>query len=208
MTGGPAMVNEPSPGAGSQRDPARRERRRYQRVRIETLGRFMLSDKREYPCLVTDMSPGGAALMTPVSGRAGERIVAYVDGIGRVEGTITRVFPGGFAMKFRASPHKRDKLATHLTWLANRDALGLVERAERVPPQKPFTTLILADGRQVPARVLDVSMSGAAIAVDERPALGSVVTVGRTPSRVVRYLADGIAVEFSTRPANPVSGDL
>ncbi len=35
------------------------EQRRHQRVRTELLGRYMLSDRREYPCQTVDMSPGG-----------------------------------------------------------------------------------------------------------------------------------------------------
>jgi len=53
----------------------------------------MLADRREFPCQVTDMSPGGMALVAPVNGKAGERVIAYVDHIGRLEGTIARQFP-------------------------------------------------------------------------------------------------------------------
>ncbi len=33
------------------------ERRRFQRVRVNLLGRYMLLDKREFPCQVIEMSP-------------------------------------------------------------------------------------------------------------------------------------------------------
>ena len=78
--------------------PQADERRRFQRVRVNLLGRYMLADRREYPCQVQDMSPGGMALVAPVAGKAGERVVAYVDHLGRLEGTIVRVYPNGFAM--------------------------------------------------------------------------------------------------------------
>jgi c-di-GMP-binding flagellar brake protein YcgR len=55
------------------------ERRRFQRVRVNLLGRYMLADRREFPCQVVDMSPGGMALIAPVNGKAGERVVAYID---------------------------------------------------------------------------------------------------------------------------------
>src|ERR1700733_4097048 len=107
--------------------PLSEERRRFQRVRVNLLGRYMLADRREFPCQVTDMSPGGMALIAPVNGKAGERVIAYVDHIGRLEGTIARQFPNGFAMTITATPRKRDKLASQLTWLANRHVLGLPE---------------------------------------------------------------------------------
>ena len=100
--------------------PQADERRRFQRVRVNLLGRYMLADRREYPCQVQDMSPGGMALVAPVAGKAGERVVAYVDHLGRLEGTIVRVYPNGFAMTIAATSRKRDKLAAQLTWLANR----------------------------------------------------------------------------------------
>ena len=45
------------------------ERRRFQRVRVNLLGRYMLADRREFPCQVVNMSPGGMALIAPVSGQ-------------------------------------------------------------------------------------------------------------------------------------------
>ena len=78
--------------------PLNEEQRRLQRVRVNLLGRYMLADRREFPCQVLDMSPGGMAIIGPVSGKAGERVVAYIDHVGRLEGTIIRVLPTGFAM--------------------------------------------------------------------------------------------------------------
>src|SRR5690606_37527717 len=115
------------------------DRRRYQRVTVNLLGRFMLTNQREYPCQVSNMSPGGAALVTPVSGEIGERIVVYVDHIGRLEGQISRIYDGGFAISINASERKREKLADQLTWLANREQFGSLEdrRHDRLIPQRP-----------------------------------------------------------------------
>ena len=41
--------------------PLSEERRRFQRVRVNLLGRYMLADRREFPCQVANMSPGGMA---------------------------------------------------------------------------------------------------------------------------------------------------
>ena len=128
--------------------PLNEEKRRFQRVRVNLLGRYMLADRREFPCQVLDMSPGGMAIIGPVSGKAGERVVAYIDHVGRLEGTIIRVLPNGFAMSIAATPRKRDKLAAQLTWLANRHILGLPEdrRHDRIVPRNPRSTMILPDG--------------------------------------------------------------
>jgi PilZ domain len=178
--------------------PFREERRRHQRVRVNLLGRFMLTDRREYPCQVTNMSPGGMAMVTPVVGQIGERVIAYVDHVGRLEGVIARHIQGGFAMTIAATARKRDKLAAQLTWLANRHILSLPEdrRHGRVTPRNPIARLILPNGINVAVRVIDISQSGAGIATEHRPELGALVTIGKTPGRVVRHLEEGFAIEF------------
>jgi PilZ domain len=186
--------------------PLAEERRKHQRVTVNLLGRYMLSDRREFPCQVINMSPGGMALIAPVAGNAGERVIAYIDHLGRLEGTIARTFPNGFAMTISATLRKRDKLAAQLTWLANRHILNLPEdrRHGRFTPRNPLARLILPNGNNVACRVLDLSQSGAAIGVapDLRPPVGASVTIGKTPGRVVRHIEDGFAVEF-TRLQHP-----
>jgi hypothetical protein len=187
-------------GAPSQRQ----DRRRFQRVRVNLLGRYMLQDRREFPCQVVDMSPGGMALVAPVAGKIGERVIAYVDHVGRLEGAITRIYQNGFAATIAATTRKRDKLAAQLTWLSNRDILNLPEdrRHGRVVPRNPVTRVIMPNGLNITCRLIDVSLSGAAISTDQRPPVGAVVTIGKVPGRVVRHLDEGFAVEF-TRLQHP-----
>jgi len=182
----------------------RDERRRYQRVGVNLLGRYMLEDRREFPCQVVNMSPGGIALVAPVGGTPGARVVAYIDHLGRVEGKITRAFQNGFAMTIAATERKRDKLAAQLTWLANRDILNLPEdrRHGRMVPRKPATQMVLPNGINITCRIIDFSLSGAAIATDQRPAFGTLIMVGKVQGRVVRHLDDGFAIEF-TRLQHP-----
>ena len=178
--------------------PSTQERRRYQRVKVHLLGRYMLSDRREFPCQVINMSPGGLAMLAPGIGNVGERVVAYLDHIGRVEGKITRLLDNGFAMTVSATPRKRDKLAAQLTWLANRDILNLPEdrRHDRIMPRNPMAILKFGDGRTIRCRIIDLSLSGAALAAEIKPLVGEAVTLGRVQARVVRHLEDGFAIEF------------
>src|ERR1700692_617359 len=119
------------------------ENRRYPRVKVDLLGRYMLEDRREFPCQVVNMSPGGMAVIAPQCGRLGERVVAYIDHVGRLEGMIARIYPSGFSMTISASQRKRDKLAAQLTWLANRSILDLPEdrRHQRVEARDQATTV-------------------------------------------------------------------
>ncbi len=175
------------------------ERRRHQRVRVAMLGRYMLENRQEYPCQTIDMSPGGVALVAPVRGSVDERVICYIDQIGRVEGRIARLLDSGFALALTVPLLKREKLADQLTWLGNRHALGLPEdrRHERVPPRNPRATLRLPDRREVPVRLIDVSISGAAFTADVNPPVGTPVSLGQTAAHVVRGFKGGVAVEFA-----------
>jgi len=179
--------------------PSRTERRNFQRVRVKVYGRYMLEDRSEHPCQVIDMSPGDVAFRADAAGALGEKVIAYLDHIGRIEGVVTRQLEGGFAMTIIASERKRDKLAAQLTWLANKHELDLPEdrRHERLSPRNPMSVLHLGDGRQYQCRIIDLSLSGAAVEIDVKPALGVAVTLGTMRGRVVRHFEDGVAIEFS-----------
>src|ERR1700683_4480230 len=104
--------------------PAAEERRRFERVKVHLLVRYMLPDRREFPCQIINMSPGGLALLAPGIGNVGDRVIAYLDHSGGGEGRSTRISDNGVAMTADATARKRDKLAAQLTWLANRDILN------------------------------------------------------------------------------------
>ena len=100
------------------------------------------------------------------------------------------------AMKVREA---RDKLAAKLTWLANRHELNLPEdrRHERITPRNPAGIIKLEDGRVYQARIIDLSLSGAALELNVKPAIGTVLWLGRMRGRVVRHFDEGVAIEFA-----------
>lgn len=174
--------------------------RQFSRVKVNLLGRYMLNDRSEFPCQIINMSPGGAAIIAPTTGVIGERVIVYIDHIGRCEGKIVRQIDGGFAMTITASARKRDKMAAQLTWLANKDILQLAEDRDhdRVVPDMRHSQIILPDGRKYNCKLIDISLSGAALHIEVRPALGTGITLGRMRAQVVRHFEEGIAVEFSS----------
>jgi PilZ domain len=181
------------------------ERRRHQRVPVALLGRYMLPNRQEYPCQTVDMSPGGALFTAPVKGPVGDRVIVYLEHIGRIEGEIVRHVPDGFAMAIAATVRKRDKLAAQLTWFANREALGLPEDRghERIVPRQLTAIMRLPSGRELAVRLIDVSRSGAAVSMEKPLDVGTSLTLGRTAGKVVRHLEGGVAVEFNL----PISPD-
>ncbi|WP_068314263.1 PilZ domain-containing protein [Polycladidibacter hongkongensis] len=194
------MTTSLSEATDLQGETAEQYARSHHRVDVSVLGRFMLENQQEYPCQAVDMSPGGVSLITLTTGAVGEKVIAYLDHIGRVEGTISRHLEVGFAVEIKASPKKRERIASVLTWLANKDSLGLPEdrRHERFVPKTQITNMILEDGREYECSIIDVSLSGAAITTSVRPAIGTVITIGRMRARVVRHFEEGIGLEFAS----------
>jgi len=70
-------------------------------------------------------------------------------------------------------------------------------RHQRISDLDLMVTLVLPDGAQEQCAIVDPSVSGVAVVSLNRPPKGAAVRVGKAPGRVVRYLDDGIAVEFS-----------
>ncbi|MEM0900498.1 MAG: PilZ domain-containing protein [Pseudomonadota bacterium] len=159
----------------------------------------MLPDRTEHECHVTQMSPGTAKLRTSGEGSVGERVIAYIDHIGRIVGTITKTNPSGFSIEFDLSAKKRERVSARLTWLTNKHELNLPEdrRHERLVPKRQINTLSLGDGREYSCQILDLSLSGAALEIAVRPAIGTPVTLGNLRGRIVRHFDDGVAIEFA-----------
>ena len=171
----------------------------FQSVQVSFAGRLMLRNGDEFDAKVVQMSPGSALVTCTARPVLGERIVAYVDHIGRIEGQAWRIEEGGFGMTVEASQRKRDKIAAQLTWFANRDELSLPEdrRHARVRQKESKSVLRLPDGRAYPCNVIDLSVSGAAVAIEVRPARGTEVTLGTMRGKVARHFDGGIAIEFA-----------
>jgi len=176
------------------------ERRRYDRVAVALRGRYMLADGKEFDCQIVDVSPVGFAIRGPLAGDLGERVVAYVEELGRIEGVIVRRAADDewFALDLRTPLSRRRKLEKKIDWLVRQQTGEATERRRfaRFDQEQEQTTLQLSDGRAFVAGLIDMSISGAALEVDVAPPIGARVTVGKQRSHVSRHFAGGIAVTF------------
>lgn len=205
------MSTDPSAAQGENAPASARERRRFARVPVSLPGRYMLADRKDHPCRSIAVSPGDLTLEGPVIGAIGERVVCHLELLGRLEGEVVRHVPGGFAIRLVASRRQRLQLADQLTWLANRDALGLGEAraGERLVPSRRSVILTLAGGRRLKARVLDLSRTGAGLAVPEKLEPGTQLTIGKTPATVARATDEAIGVHFREAiPADVFNEDI
>ncbi|MFT3986391.1 PilZ domain-containing protein [Aestuariivirga sp.] len=161
-------------------------------------GRFMLPDTSEHPCQVNGITIDGATFITPQAAAEGLPIVAYLEELGRIEATTAEPVEGGFKVTFSLTGARRDRLEQRLRWLVQKQKGGSIEdrRHTRYEPKDSRSQITMPDGREYPCEVIDISLSGAAIKVDVMPSLGTNLLLGKMRGRVVRYLENGVGIEF------------
>ena len=158
--------------------------------------RGLTGDGQEFQATTVDVCAGGLRINLARPMKVGENLVLYIDDIGRVEGVVARVLSEiGYAIEFKVPPRKREKIADQLTWLINRDRLGLTD--EREAERRIGGSQVLATfGKGVPVActVADVSIFGVALrTTGPRPMIGDAVTVGERTGTCVRYIEGGFA---------------
>jgi hypothetical protein len=186
-----------------------RERRRFRRMPMEVSGRLLDPFGRELDCRTADISPGDVRIVATKLPAVGDRVVIYLEGIGRVSGKVARTCgEGEVAVIFDFSAHKREKMAEQLTILINRD-LGIEE------PVRPIlrdgahhVRLEFETGESYEGEVTDFSLAGITIKTKRPPPLiGVWVRVGNVYGRVARLIEGGFAIDFQSSAPPPRSMD-
>lgn len=160
-------------------------------------GRFMLPDMTEHACQVVDVTSEGASFLTASVPEMGQNIVAYLEEIGRVEAVSAVPIQGGFRVNFTLQGSRLERLQQRIKFLSTRDPSAQDSRRHaRYEPSEKASQISLPDGRVYSCEVLDISISGAAVNTEVMPSVGTYVMLGKMRGRVVRYLDQGVAIEF------------
>ncbi len=193
------------PGRAASDDLQFVEQRREVRVVVRVPGRCSLANRRDsngncrqFACRAVSISATNLILATSVSAAIRERVVAYFEEFGEIQGAIVRVLDGGIDIWIVANSEDRARLLHKLVWLeknANYDIPDVRKHKRRIP-QDPITTLILSDGGMLRCFVIDMSASGVAVSADIVPEIGAVLAVGKVAGKVVRHFPEGFAVQF------------
>jgi hypothetical protein len=181
------------------------ERRRESCIFASIPGRYALAEhrnargeRREFACRAVNISESAIALAAPVTGRLGERVIAQIDRLGRIEGAVSRILSRGFVMSIAASEEERFRLIDKIEWIEKHKNHDVPDRRAhgRFVPTIPYSRLLLADGMVMTCLVIDLSETGAAVSADLDPELGTVLAVGTIVGRVVRHFGGGFALRF------------
>jgi hypothetical protein len=184
------------------------DRRDDVRIIVSIPGLFSLADRRDargerrvYSCRAVNVSSRAVALASAVNGKLGDRVIAHIEHLGKLDGSIIRVLDRGFVMNITATAEEQEKLAAKIEWLQkfkDHDESDL--RADRrFAPANPYSQILLPDGSIQTCLVIDLSISGAALSAEAVPDIGTVLAVGKIVGRVVRHLEGGFAVQFIER---------
>ena len=157
----------------------------------------MLPDMTEHPCQVVDITMDGATFLTALAPQAGQAEVAYLEEIGRVEALSSDAVQGGFRVNFTVTGPRLERQQQRIQWLMDKGA-GAPDgrRHARYEPSEKVSQISLPDGRVYNCEVIDISVSGAAIKTEVMPSVGTYLMLGKMRGRVVRYIDQGVAIEF------------
>ncbi|MBG1231861.1 PilZ domain-containing protein [Aestuariivirga litoralis] len=160
--------------------------------------RFMLPDQSEHVCQVRDLTLEGATFLADVVPEAGQIVIAYIEELGRIEAVTGEATHHGFTVLYALKGARLERLQQRIEWLQQRSSGDRSDqrRHTRFEPVDRALHLTLPDGRVYPCEVIDISTSGAGVKTDIMPSIGTQLMLGKMRGRVVRYLDEGIAIEF------------
>jgi hypothetical protein len=158
-------------------------------------------ERRVFACRAMSVSCHTITLAAPVKGKVGERVIAHIEHLGKLDGPIDRLLERGFVMSIAANQEDRNSLAAKIAWLENHKNLEIPDRRtdKRAVTANPHSKMILPDGRVENCLVLNLSVSGAAVSADTVPDIGTIMAIGSVVGKVVRHFPDGFAIQFIQR---------
>ena len=197
-----AAAQYESDAAQKRRSTLRRltsqDRRRYRRIIYSLPARCMWKNGEEFEAVTVDIGGGGLSLKTEQPFEIGRELVVYVDNIGRLAGRVARPTEFGFAVSVSLVPLKRDRVIDLLTWMVNKEALGLDDERKSSRRFANGSLQVAYDtGVVVQCDVIELFLTGVALrTTGPCPEIGSRVKVGGKIGRCARLVEGGFAVDF------------
>ena len=173
-------------------------------------GKYGMAGTMEHLCSVVGLTIDGAVFKCSALPPFGAIFVAQLEHVGRIEGRAINATEDGFVAEWCLSPAQRTALASKLIWLEDfyNGDIDNERQYSRRPLDNANSTMTLLDGRRFPCTISDVSMSGAAVHVQQLPEVGSRLYLGSVLCEVVRYTGEGVGVRFLTGFGSDLIGDL
>jgi hypothetical protein len=175
------------------------EQRRYSRIPLDLPARVIVNGIDEYDGRLVNISPGDLAVSISGEVLKGDAAVVYISGLDVIEGRVARTFPDGFALSFLLSRRRRALLTEQLMLRVNPNfSSNLSDRrsAPRHPNADQRMVCRLPSGASLFVRVLDHSVDGVAVESPKKPAIGSLIHVGRQRAIILRHTPRGFVAVY------------
>lgn len=158
----------------------------------------------DFHAVTQDLSRNGITLRSAVAPAVNQLLSCSIRYIGIVEARVTRTEDNLFVVRLVVSPQRATEVAHTMMDLAREQGrpFDAPRIHPRISPTRKDVLVTLEDGSVLPGRLINVSASGAALALAQMLASGTPIVIGTTAARVVRTFRDGIGAAF-TFPLDP-----
>lgn len=180
------------------------ERREGPRYRVVLPAVCYGQARPDFYAVTDDVSASGIRFKSATAPRLDETLTCRIRHIGAVEAQVVRLEAASFVVKVLTRRPAADRIARELLIVAKKqvDAHEPIRVHARIVPRERDVRVTLDDGATAKAAIVNVSASGVGLMIDPRPAIGSLITIGRTAARVARQFDGGIGAIF-VRPFDP-----
>ena len=173
------------------------DRRRSRRAALKLPGRYMLSDGFEFHCRTLNVSATGVCIQADFVANLGERVVAYIDELGRIEGQVVRRGQDWFVIEVRTTQSRIDRIAQKIAALSGESPEALTVAPTET--KRRSVRLQLGFGQIHIVEISDETSLGAKVHADFQLLPGVKLTIDGKPAVVDRDDSDGFFVAFARR---------
>jgi hypothetical protein len=171
------------------------DQRAHPRVPLILPAMLRLASADQFPCMVTDISGGGAGLQFSDCAPGAECVAQLaIEEFGSFDGITVRDSGDKRGLRFVQGEAERNHLLVKLTLYVEE---GLIDASrDGCWPAEATLTLTRTTGIHEKCGVLRISLHGVSLATEQRPPVGELVRLGRMYGRVTQHLASGIDICF------------
>ncbi len=182
------------------------DRRQADRMVFTVPVRLLAEDQTEHRGMSVDLSHRGIRIQSGFIPNKDERIIAYLDSIGRFEGIVVRRTDDDFAIAMRLSDAKLDRLKASIDMFFARHApnVPISDRRQGADGRREFSRPDLVTNRHVNGmtaegecflcNILNISLDGIEIETVARLAIGETLKIGMFTGVVIRQTTGGYTI--------------
>ena len=145
------------------------------------------------------LSTLGIRLRSAALPKPGAKVICRIRDVGSMEAQVQRVGACDFDLAVIGRDPSPGDVARRLLSLSRQPTqqVDLVRVARRFVLSQQAVRVVLDDGTDVPATIVNLSALGVALQLDVPLTLGQSITVGRRRATVARHIVNGVGAAFA-----------